>query len=166
MWFLLDFRAEHIVHNASRVFFPRFLWFSHVVQVFLLFLVFLSFTFFFIDFRRFVLFSISCINHNRSVHDQHSHLVADIRVDMLRGYLLEQWSAFHANVLSKLLLDAGGCARVGSARRLGPCTVEDAFDCHERVIVDLKTHDNIEHLSALLGQHFKDGVWFIYHRVL
>ena len=37
------------------------------------------------------------------------------------------------------------------------------FDCHFRVIVDLNTHDNGEHLSAQLGQHFQDGV---VHRVL
>ena len=36
---------------------------------------------------------------------------------------------------------------------------KEAFDCHERVISDLKTHDNGEHLSAQPGQHFKDGVW-------
>ena len=31
---------------------------------------------------------------------------------------------------SKRVLDAGGCARGGSARKLGPCTAEEAFDCH------------------------------------
>ena len=33
-----------------------------------------------------------------------------------------------------------------------------SFRCRGRVIVDLKTHDNDEHLSAQLGQHFEDCV--------
>ena len=100
-------------------------------------------------------FNFSCIDLRRSDHDQHSHLTAQMRVDKLRGCSLEQWSAFHANALFPyLVMDAGGCARVGSARKLGPCTVEEAFDCHERVIIGWKTHDNGEHRSA----QPKDGV--------
>ena len=35
---------------------------------------------------------------------------------------------------------------------------KETCDCHERLVVDCKTHDNGEHLSRQLGQHFKDGV--------
>ena len=48
------------------------------------------------EFLRFVLFSIFlCLNLRRSVHDQHSHHIAQMRFDKLRGCLLAQWTAVH-----------------------------------------------------------------------
>ena len=82
----------------------------------------------------------SSTNHRRSVHDQHNHLIARC---VLTGCGDACWNG-------------GALSTQTFLGHLGSCK-EEAIDCHDTVIADLRTHDHVEHLSAQLGQHVKAG---------